>query len=57
MEDMIFAVLKNKINKMNSEPPKTETTENAEMWESGYLQCKNDVLMIIDEWSKIRRKP
>ena len=56
MEDMIFALLKNKINKMNSEPPKTETTENMEMWESGYLQCKNDVLMIIDELSKIRRK-
>lgn len=56
MEDTIFAALKNKINKINSEPPKTETTGNAEMWESGYLQCKNDVLMIIDELSKIRRK-
>ncbi len=56
MEDTIFVVLKNKINKIKSEPPKTETTENMEMRERGYLQCKNDVLMIIDELSKIRRK-
>lgn len=56
MEDMIFAALKNKINKINSEPPKTETTENAEIWESGYLQCKNDVLQIVEKMSSLRRK-
>lgn len=56
MEDTIFSILKSKVRKMKSEPPKSETTGNSEIWESGYLQCKNDVLEFIDELIKLRRK-
>lgn len=47
-KDTIFCALKSEIGKIKPELPKSETTDNSEIWESGYMKCKNDVLKIID---------
>jgi hypothetical protein len=55
LEDTIYGILKGQIEKLKADSANNETEGNAELFESGYLQCQKDVLEIIEKMSNIRR--
>lgn len=56
IEDTIYFILKKQIEKLKPEKQNSEAENDVKLFESGYLQCQKDILKIVDEFSKIRRK-